>query len=341
MFLLPEQVTTAVLEWRAGEPIVDAPVWFGGVELNEQGSNRPADTARLNGRFANYGLRRTDANGRVTLPYATDFPLSVAVLLPHRELAALERRHGTPICPLALLYARVSSQVEVHARVSELRPVRFTIEHDDRRPVPTCASVVATLPASASTTSSVSRARSRWCLPVQGDIMLAVWHEQAGDVVRVAVPRVRGGDAVATAHVRLPKPVHVTGTVVDVDGRPIAGASVRLGTTLGGRRSEWQSVASDESVAEPRVVARGYYYPPMAEAMFQRSLRTDKDGPFALCCRATASRLSCDLNTMVARVQPSGGMRKLRARVMATSCSCCDRARRGSVWQRVAMHSIG
>ena len=30
------------------------------------------------------------------------------------------------------------------------------------------------------------------------------------------------------------------------------------------------------------VNARGYYYPPMAEAMFQRSLHTDADGRFAL-----------------------------------------------------------
>lgn len=282
-FVTPQPVTAATLEWRAGEPIADAPVWFGGVEQSmEPGRLGPAGTAQPNPQFASDGLHRTDPDGRIVLPYEPSYPLSVAVLLPRRRLSELERRFGAAISPLALLHGSVPSAPSLLLRANALRPVRFVFEHDDRSPAPRAHvrlgggdSPGLGLEYVADQASSITV-----LLPPQDDIMVAVWHATAGDVVKVAVPNAPAGEGIADVHVQLPAPIRVTGAVVDAGGEPVAGAVVRLGATLRGRRSEWQPVETEAAEDRPRVVARGYYYQPMAEPMFRRSLRTDDAGRF-------------------------------------------------------------
>lgn len=282
MFATPRPPVTAQLEWRAREPMAAVPVWLGGVQHNIEpwpGSRK----GKVNSSFATHGLLRTDAQGEVVLPFTNEHDVSVATVLPRQGLVDLERRHGGAINPLVLLHAGPTAATTLRLRVDDLRPVRFVFEHADRLPAPRAhvrlgggASPGLGLDYVADQASSITV-----LVPPRDDLMLAVWHDGAGDVVKVEVPPAAAG--IAVVRVTMPPPIRVKGKVVDASGDPVAGATVRLGATLQGERSAWQPVAVDEQLrpVAPRVVARGYYYPPICEAMFGGEGTTDADGRFA------------------------------------------------------------
>ena len=281
MHATPAPPVAVHVEWRTGEPIAGVPIWLGGVQQNIEprpGSRR----ARANPSFAVHSLLRTDARGEVVLPFTNEHDLSVATALPRDGLAALARRHGGAIQPLVLLHSGSTAATALRLCVEDLRPVRFVFEHHDHLPAPRAharlgggASPGLGLDYVADQASSITV-----LVPPQPDLMLAVWHDGAGEVVKVDVPR--AGKGIAVVRVTMPPPIRVTGRVVDSSGNPVAGATVQLGTTLRGERSEWQPVAADkdQQSANPRIVARGYFYPPICEQMFGGEVFTDAEGRF-------------------------------------------------------------
>lgn len=284
-FLMPGEVPAATVQWREGEPVADAPLQFAGVEASME-PGRYGRPAAANSQFAADGLLRTDGAGRVELPYHGDHPFSIGVLLPRAGLRSFESRYGTSICPLALVHASIPASASLEARIDALRPIRLVVRHRDR-PAPRAhvrlgggANPGLGLAYVADQTSSITV-----LVPPIEDLMVAAWHEHAGDVVRVAVPAARAGDdRVAEVLVELPEPLRVRGTVVDASGRPIAGAVIRTGTTLRGRFGTWRPVdaGADARGGAPRITARGFYHPAMAKPMFDRTARTDERGGFAM-----------------------------------------------------------
>jgi len=279
-FVTPQVATAPVIGWRANEPIADLPVWVGGVEQAVLCLPREKN-GHAHPQFAVNGFARTNAKGVVWLGYETSSPITIAAALPRIGLEVLERQHGGPISPLALLHARVGDRTSGSLRVDALRPVQFVFEHHDHAPAPRAhvrlgggASPGLGIEYVADQASSITV-----LLPPQDDIVVAAWHDGAGDVVKVAVPRAQG-DGIARVRVTLPAPIRIVGTVVDVDGDPVANATVVTTQTLRGESSEWQPVEMSAENDAPRIVAHGWYYPPMCERMFARKVTTGADGRF-------------------------------------------------------------
>lgn len=266
------------LLWDADTPLGEVPLIVRG--RSRLLALRDGEPTRLGGPVRIERVS-TDAEGAFVLDVGIKTALIVEARLDDERRAALARRLGTSVSPLAWAWAGALQPQDGalgDVRIDRLRPVRITVRHADRRPAPSARITLGIASHPDVDEPPVERLTADQngsvtvLLPPSCDLALGAEHDNAGDVVEFAVPPAEPGEgpaALTDFEIVLPEPFVIEGEIT-AGGRPVEGVRLFPEIPLSGKMPDPPPPAPESATrpgGAPVILRRGRFDPNVDHAV--------------------------------------------------------------------------